>query len=104
MVILGLLLVAGGVLLIVAAVSTAELSVGQVELLGTEIGVLTLFLLGLASGVAILLGLALSTAGVKRSMRHRREKGRLNELSEKLEEVEAERRRDHDDGDRSPRI
>ncbi len=104
MVILGLLLVGGGVLLIVSAVSTLELSAGQIELLGTEIGVLTLFLLGLASGVAILLGLALSSAGVKRSMRHRRERGRLTELSEKLDEVEAERRRNHDDDDRSPRI
>lgn len=104
MVILGLLLVAGGVLLIVAAISTAELSAGQVELLGTEVGVLSLFLLGLASGVAILVGLALSQLGVKRSLRHRREKSRLNELSEKLEEVEAERRRDHGDDDRSPHV
>ncbi len=104
MVILGLLLIAAGALLIVSAVSTAEVAVGQVELLGTEVGVLTLFFLGLAAGLAIVLGLALVRGGAKRSLRHRRERERLTELSEKLEKVDAERRRDHDDDDSSPRL
>ena len=104
MVILGLLLVAAGALLIVSALFTAEVTAGQVELLGTEVGVITLFFLGVASALAIVVGLALMKAGAKRGLRQRRERGRLTELSEKLDKVEADRRRDHDDDDSSPRL
>ena len=99
MFILGLLLVAGGALLIVAAVFTAELTAGQIELLGTEVGALTLFLLGVGAGVAVLWGLAISKFGAKRSLAKRREAKKIDELSEKLEHAEAERRRDIDEND-----
>lgn len=99
MFILGLLLVAGGALLIVAAVFTAETTVGQIELLGTEVGALTLFLLGVGAGVAVLWGLAISKFGAKRSLAKRREAKKIDELSEKLEHAEAERRRDIDEND-----
>ena len=46
MLILGLVLVLAGALLIVAALGTAS---GEVELLGTDVGALTLFLLGVAA-------------------------------------------------------
>ena len=89
MLILGLVLVVAGALLIVGAVATAS---GEVDLLGTEIGALTVFLLGVASGVAILLGLAVAKYGTKRALAQRRERARLEQLSRKLEEVEHERR------------
>ena len=103
MVILGLLLIALGAVAIVAAIGTADGS--GVELLGTDIGAVTLFFVGLGAGVAILWGLSLTKWGTKRSIRQRRESKRLNELSEKLDEREAERRdeereRDRDDGPR----
>lgn len=105
MVILGLLLIAGGALLVVAAVLTAELTAsGQLEVLGTEVGALTLFLLGLGAGVAVLWGLGIAKFGAKRSLAKRRESKKIDELSEKLQHAEAERRRDidEDDPDRRP--
>jgi Zn-dependent protease with chaperone function len=106
MLILGLLLVAAGVLLLLAAVFTAETTgVGAaVEIVGTEVGAVTLFLLGLGAGIAILWGLSLAKFGARRSLRQRREQQRLTKLSEQLDKVEAERRHDHDDEQGSPRI
>lgn len=97
MLILGLVLVGAGAALIVAAVFTAEVSGGQLEVLGLEVGAVTLFLLGVAAGLAILWGFTIGKFGARRSMRQRRENNRLNELSEKLDRVEAERRGDADD-------
>lgn len=104
MVILGLLLIVGGSLLIVAAVFTAEVTAGSLEVLGTEVGALTLFLLGVGAGVAILWGIAISKFGAKRSLAKRRESKKIDELSEKLQHAESERRRDidEDDPDRRP--
>lgn len=98
MVILGILLIALGAVAIVAALGTAEGS--GVELLGADIGAVTLFFVGLAAGVAILWGFGLTKWGTKRSIRHRRESKRLSELSEKLDEREAERREDERERDR----
>jgi len=100
MVILGLLLIVVGAVAIVAAVGTVEGT--GVELLGTDVSPLALFLIGLGAGVAILWGFSLTKWGTKRSLRQRRESKRLSELSEKLDEREAERRdeeseRGHDD-------
>ena len=101
MLILGLVLIGAGGLLIVSAIFTAETTGAgaTVEILGTEVGAVTLFLLGLGSGVAILWGLWITKFGARRTLAHRREKSRLTELSEKLDKVEDERRRDrgHDD-------
>jgi len=104
MVILGLLLITGGALLIAAAVFTVEITAGQLEVLGTEVGALTLFLLGVGAGIAILWGVAISKFGAKRSLAKRRESKKINELSEKLQHAESERRRDidEDDPDRRP--
>lgn len=104
MLILGLLLIVAGGLLIVAAVFTAETtgaSGAAVEILGTEVGAVTLFLLGLGAGIAILWGLSVMKFGARRTLRQRKEQNRIAELSEKLEKVEAERRHDRgrDDGD-----
>jgi hypothetical protein len=102
MLILGLVLIAAGGLLIVAAIFTTDVtgSGAAIEILGTEVGAVTLFLLGLGSGVAILWGLSITKFGAGRSLRQRRERNKLNELSEKLDKVEAERR--HGDDDSNP--
>jgi hypothetical protein len=99
MVILGLLLVLAGAAVIVSAVFTAEVTGGDVEILGIEVGALTLFVLGVISGIAILWGFSIGKFGARRSWRQRRENQRLEELSEKLDRVEAERRRDVDGDD-----
>ena len=97
MLILGLLLVAAGAAVIVAAVFTAEVTGGQIEIIGIEIGAVALFVLGVASTLAILWGLSIGKFGARRSMRQRRENQRLEELSAKLDRVEAERRGEGDD-------
>jgi hypothetical protein len=101
MLILGVLLMGGGALLIVASVFTAKMTEdGRLELLGTEVGAVTLFLLGVGAGVAILWGMAITKFGAKRQLAQRRENHKLSELSEKLDRAEAERRRDIDGDDR----
>ncbi len=98
MLILGLVLIAAGGLLIVAAIFTAETTGtgAALEILGTEVGAVTLFLLGLGAGIAILWGLSVTKFGARRSLKQRREQSKLTELSEKLDKVEAERRGDDD--------
>ena len=97
MLIVGLLLVAAGAAVIVAAVYTAEVTGGQIEIIGVEVGAVTLFVLGVASAVAILWGFSIGKFGARRSLRQRRENQRLEELSAKLDQVEAERRGEGDD-------
>jgi hypothetical protein len=100
MVVLGLILVALGIAAIIAAVGTAEGT--NVELLGADVGPLAVFFIGLGAGVAILWGFGLTKWGTKRSLRQRRESKQLGELSEKLDEREAERRQDEQrHGDRN---
>ncbi|WP_182525457.1 hypothetical protein [Nocardioides dongkuii] len=103
MLLLGLLLIGAGALVIVAAVFTAEVDGGAVEILGTEVGVLTLFLLGVGAGLAVLWGFGILKYGTKRSLRQRRESKRLEELSSKLEVADRERHRDNDDARDHPR-
>ncbi len=98
MLILGLVLIAAGGLLIVAAIFTAETTGtgAALEILGTEVGAVTLFLLGLGAGIAVLWGLSVTKFGARRTLHQRREQNKLTALSEKLDKVEAERRGDHD--------
>ena len=101
MLILGLLLIGGGAVLIAVAVLTVEVTdTGKLELLSTEVGALTLFLLGVGSGIAVLWGLSITKFGAKRQLAQRRENNKLTELSAKLDRAEAERRRDIDDEDK----
>jgi hypothetical protein len=104
MVVLGLVLIAVGGVLIVSAVFTAEHDAsGNLQLLGVDIGPLALFLVGVGAGLAICFGWAFVKGGTRRGLERRRERKRLAELSEKLDEVEAERRHDvdkHEDQDR----
>jgi hypothetical protein len=92
MVFLGLLLILLGALAIVAVVFDLE-SV-PVDLLGAEISSMTVFFIGVASGVAILWGFGILKFGTKRTLRHRREQKELAELNEKLDRAEAEQKAD----------
>lgn len=104
MFILGLVMLVVGALLILAAVFTAEVVAGSVEFIGLAVGPVLLFFLGLIAGVAILWGFTVTRFGAKRSMRQRKENHRLTELSEKLDRVDADRRRDPDHDNGNPHI
>ncbi|MCB0907078.1 MAG: hypothetical protein KDB63_08180 [Nocardioidaceae bacterium] len=94
MVILGLLLIVLGALAIVAAVFTGT---GTTSLLGIDMSALAIFVVGVAAGAFILWGWAVLKYGTKRELRARRERRRLNELSDKLDAVSSERSVDRDD-------
>jgi uncharacterized OsmC-like protein len=96
MLILGLVLIAVGGLAIVSAVFGAEIDGGKLQYLSMDVSPLALFLIGVGSAVAIWWGLLLFRAGSKRSWARRKEQKRLTELSEKLDTVEAQRRKDVD--------
>jgi hypothetical protein len=93
MFVLGLLLIAFGVVAILAALFSTS---GTASFLGADIGARTIFLIGVAAGVAILWGFTISKLGARRSLRHRRESRRLQELSNKLDRTEG-RHPDHRD-------
>jgi membrane protein implicated in regulation of membrane protease activity len=93
MVVLGLLLLAIGVLAMLAAVFSTS---GTALFLGADLGSATLFFLGVAATLAVLCGLVLTRAGTGRALRHRRDQRRLRTL-------ERERRRaGQRDGDNEP--
>jgi len=95
----GLLLMLVGALAVVAAVFTADGT--NVELLGLDVTAFGMYLIGLASGLAILWGFTISKWGTRRTLRQRRKAKELNELSEKLDKREADRREDDGNNDRS---
>jgi hypothetical protein len=95
----GLLLMLVGALAVVAAVFTADGT--NVELLGLDVTAFGIYLIGLASGLAILWGFTISKWGTRRTLRQRREAKELHELSEKLDKREADRREDDGNNDRS---
>jgi hypothetical protein len=96
MVILGVLLIALGAVVILAAVFDLE---GSAMLLSIDLGAVTVFLLGVGAGVAVLWGFGILKFGTKRSLARRRETKKLEELSAKLDRVESERT---DDGGTEP--
>ena len=100
MLILGLIVVAVGVLLILLGVFATDVSpLGQIDIIGIDIGTTTLFLLGIGAGAAVLWGGSIAKYGVRRGLKQRKENKKMEELSEKLDRAETERRRDLD-GDR----
>jgi len=78
MIVLGLLLIAGGVLAVAAALLSSS---GSASFLGADLGAATIFFLGLAAGLAILWGYSLTKLGARRSWRLRRENRRLRDLN-----------------------
>jgi len=77
MVVLGLLLLAAGIVAVLAAVFSTS---GTASFLGADLGAGTLFFLGVAATLALLCGLVLTRAGTGRALRHRREHRRLRSL------------------------
>src|SRR4051812_30127469 len=94
MFVIGLLLMLFGALAVVAALFASS---GTAEFLGVDVSALGIFLVGLAAGLAILWGWTVSKFGVRRSPQHRRESKQLQELSDKLDKVDEDKRRDVDD-------
>ena len=94
MFVVGLLLILLGALAIVAAMFGSSESA---EFLGQDLSAFAIFLIGLAAGAAILWGYSIAKLGIKRSLQHRRESKKLQELSEKLDKVDEDKRRDVDD-------
>jgi hypothetical protein len=99
MVVLGLLLILLGGAAILAAVFLSE---GTASLLGSDLSALSIFLIGVGTGAAIIWGYTVLKWGTRRSLAQRRERRELNRLSEKLDRVEADRRTDHGDTDTRP--
>jgi hypothetical protein len=80
MLVLGLLLIAIGVVGILGALFSSS---GTASFLGADLGARTIFLLGVVAGVAILWGFTISKFGVRRSIHQRRETKRLRQLAER---------------------
>jgi hypothetical protein len=103
MVLFGLILIALGALAIVLGIFTAELDGTTLKYAGVELSPLALLLVGVAAAVLIWWGLWIFKGGTKRSWARRKEQKRLEELSEKLDTVEANRRMDVDDEEKRDR-
>lgn len=99
MLVLGLLLVIAGTLVVLAAVFSSD---GTAEMLGNELTTLTIFLLGVAAGLAILWGLTVIRFGARRELARRREHRRLEEISQKLDRVDPDRREPEPPGSDRP--
>lgn len=105
MVLFGLVLVLVGALLVIAGLFTAGIETdvdgsridSSTEVLGINMPAEGTFLVGAVAGALVVVGVWVMLAGARMGWRRRREQKRLSELSEKLEQVEAERRRDADD-------
>lgn len=91
MVILGLLLLLAGAAAILAGVF---LSSGSAEFLGADLSALTIFLIGVAAGAAVLWGFGILKWGTKRSMAARKDRKELNRLQDRLDRAEAQRHED----------
>ncbi len=104
MVIFGLLLVVLGGLIILSGAfgigydrDEKNPARDTTEIIGINVQPEVIFFLGVAAGALILLGIWFMKFGAKQGWKHRQERKRLGELSEKLERVEADRRNEDDD-------
>ena len=98
MVILGLLLVVAGVAGLLISIFGASVDHGDrsTEILNWNVAPATLVIWGAVSTLLVVMGLWCIKYGAKQGWKHRKEQKKLNELSEKLERAEAERRSDED--------
>jgi membrane protein implicated in regulation of membrane protease activity len=87
MVVIGLLLVAVGVLAVVAAVVASS---GTAAYLGLDLNSATLFFLGVAATLAVIVGMGLTRAGAGRAVRRRREHRRLQTLERERRERQSD--------------
>lgn len=96
MVILGLALIVLGAIAILSAVFVSEPGNGG-ELLGFSVSTLESFFVGVVAGALVIWGFSILKWGTKRSLAHRRERKELSALNEKLDRVEAERKREDEE-------
>jgi len=97
MLILGIALaVVGAALLALGLFTTSDEGTGPAEMLGLDVGATSIFVLGVVAAVLVLVGLWCMKFGTKQTLKHRRESRELSKLSQKLERVEADRRKDDD--------
>ena len=75
MLVLGLILLLLGAIGILAGLLTTS---GTTELLGLDVDAVALFLVGVASGAAVLWGFTVMKLGTKRSLARRRERRRTS--------------------------
>ena len=95
MLVIGLILIAVGAVVILGAVAggandPATYNVGSVHVSTSVLGV---FLLGVATLLVLVLGLLLMRAGAARARRRREDSRKLQRLSERVREQEAEKQR-----------
>ncbi|GAA3534210.1 hypothetical protein [Nocardioides daeguensis] len=95
MLLLGLVVLVVGVIGLVLSFFGASIDYKHrsAEIMNWDVSPGTLVLWGAASALLIVLGLWMMKAGAKQGWRRRKEQKRLTELSEKLDQVELERRR-----------
>ena len=96
MLLLGLVVLVVGVIGLVLSFFGASIDYKHrsAEIMNWDVAPGTLVLWGAASMLLIVLGLWLMKAGAKQGWKRRKEQKRLNELSQKLDEADAERRRE----------
>ncbi|KRA29805.1 MULTISPECIES: hypothetical protein [unclassified Nocardioides] len=102
MVIFGLLLLILGVLGLLSGIFGSEAestsSKGQTDvhttLIGIELSATALFIVGAVSALLVLAGLWAMKFGAKQGWKRRKDQKRLSDLSDKLDEVELDRRKD----------
>ena len=85
MLVVGFLLLLLGALGILAGLLTVS---GTTELLGLDVDAVALFLVGVASGAAVLWGFWILKFGTKRSLQRRRESRRVSRRPEEAERHE----------------
>lgn len=98
MVLLGLALIVLGAIAILAVVYSSDPGQGG-EILGFGVTTLESFVVGVATGAALLLGLSILKWGTRRSITHRRERKQLAERNAELERAQAEQRKGGGTGD-----
>jgi uncharacterized membrane protein len=98
MVLFGLVLVILGVLLALAGLFgtgydyDSHNNFQSTQFLGINVDPAALVVIGIIAGALVVIGLWIMKVGAQLGWKHRKEQKRLNELSEKLDRAEAERR------------
>ena len=107
MVIFGLILLAIGVIAILAGIFNADTeatsSGGKTDVhttfLGMEVSANTLFIIAVVATALVFVGLWFAKLGAKQGWKARKEQKRMQELQEKLDKAESGRRKDDEDDD-----
>ena len=90
MVVLGVLLIAAGLLAVAAALLSSS---GTATFLGADLAAATIFFLGVGAGLAVLWGYSITKLGARRSCRLRRENRQLREQNARNAAARPGRRR-----------